>query len=107
MAEVEVEWKEAEIQRARALQQQLGCPRDVPGRFQHSMLLPDVGWSRWISAATEKRPSALEGPLITTPPTAFCPHSERQQAEIRPTSIEVVWPVMAGIGVRGLSSTIL
>ncbi|GBN14652.1 hypothetical protein AVEN_214706-1 [Araneus ventricosus] len=41
-------------------------------------------------------------PLMTTRPTAFSPHSEQQPDEIRPTSIEVVWPVTAGLGVRGL-----
>ncbi|GBM75709.1 hypothetical protein AVEN_36104-1 [Araneus ventricosus] len=30
------------------------------------------------------------------------PHSEQQPAEIRPTNIEVVLPVTAGLGVRGL-----
>ncbi|GBL72727.1 hypothetical protein AVEN_145677-1 [Araneus ventricosus] len=32
------------------------------------------------------------------------PLSEQQPAEIRPTSIEVAWPVMAGLGVRVLTS---
>ncbi|GBN27473.1 hypothetical protein AVEN_226453-1 [Araneus ventricosus] len=35
----------------------------------------------------------LRVPLMTTCPTAFSPHSEQQPAEIRPTSMEVVWPV--------------
>ncbi|GBL80265.1 Dopamine D2-like receptor [Araneus ventricosus] len=39
-------------------------------------------------------------PLLTTRPTAFSPLSEQQPAEIRPTSIEVTWPVTAGLGVN-------
>ncbi|GBM49449.1 hypothetical protein AVEN_51441-1 [Araneus ventricosus] len=31
------------------------------------------------------------------------PLSEQQPAEIRPTSIEVAWPVMGGLGVRVLT----
>ncbi|GBN89762.1 hypothetical protein AVEN_184233-1 [Araneus ventricosus] len=46
----------------------------------------------------------LRVPLRTTLPTAFSPLSEQQPAEIRPTSIEVAWPVTAGLGVRVLKS---
>ncbi|GBN13484.1 hypothetical protein AVEN_208212-1 [Araneus ventricosus] len=46
--------------------------------------------------------SPLRAPLMTTCPTAFSPLSEQQPAEIRPTSIEVAWPVVAGLGVRVL-----
>ncbi|GBO11904.1 Retrovirus-related Pol polyprotein from transposon 297 [Araneus ventricosus] len=46
--------------------------------------------------------SPLRVPLMTTRPTAFSPLSEQQPAEIRPTSIEVAWPVTAGLGVRVL-----
>ncbi|GBM64043.1 hypothetical protein AVEN_132849-1 [Araneus ventricosus] len=44
-------------------------------------------------------------PLLTTRPTAFSPLSEQQPAEIRPTSVEVTWPVTAGLGVKVLSNT--
>ncbi|GBN29085.1 hypothetical protein AVEN_36736-1 [Araneus ventricosus] len=47
--------------------------------------------------------SPLRVPLVTTHPTAFSPLSEQQPAEIRPTSIEVAWPVTAGLGVRVLN----
>ncbi|GBM38414.1 hypothetical protein AVEN_260802-1 [Araneus ventricosus] len=43
-------------------------------------------------------------PLMTTHPTAFSLLSEQQPAENRPTSIEVAWPVTAGLGVRVLTS---
>ncbi|GBM25644.1 hypothetical protein AVEN_82760-1 [Araneus ventricosus] len=46
--------------------------------------------------------SPLRVPLMTTRPTAFSPLSEQQPAEIRPTSIEVAWPITAGLGVRVL-----
>ncbi|GBM04685.1 hypothetical protein AVEN_44825-1 [Araneus ventricosus] len=39
--------------------------------------------------------------------TAFFPVSEQKPAEIRPTSIEVAWPVSAGLGVRVLSRVTL
>ncbi|GBN40259.1 hypothetical protein AVEN_25677-1 [Araneus ventricosus] len=41
--------------------------------------------------------SPLKVPFMTTRPTAFSPLSEQQPAEIRPTSIEVAWPVTAGL----------
>ncbi|GBL94637.1 hypothetical protein AVEN_83959-1 [Araneus ventricosus] len=41
-------------------------------------------------------------PKMTTCPTAFPPHSELQPAEMRPTSVEVAWPLTAGLGVREL-----
>ncbi|GBM44787.1 hypothetical protein AVEN_148290-1 [Araneus ventricosus] len=44
----------------------------------------------------------LRVPLMTTHPTAFSPLLEQQPAEIRPSSIEVAWPVTAGLGVRVL-----
>ncbi|GBN54562.1 hypothetical protein AVEN_2867-1 [Araneus ventricosus] len=44
--------------------------------------------------------SPLWVPLMTTRPTVFSPLSQQQPAEIRPTSIEVAWPVTAGLGVR-------
>ncbi|GBM36367.1 hypothetical protein AVEN_176062-1 [Araneus ventricosus] len=44
--------------------------------------------------------SPLKVPLKTTRPTAFSPLSEQLPVEIRPTSIEVAWPVTAGLGVR-------
>ncbi|GBM99980.1 hypothetical protein AVEN_187273-1 [Araneus ventricosus] len=44
--------------------------------------------------------SPLRVPLMTTRPTAFSPLSEQQPVEIRPTAMEVAWPVMAGLGVR-------
>ncbi|GBN32599.1 hypothetical protein AVEN_1726-1 [Araneus ventricosus] len=47
--------------------------------------------------------SSLRVPLMTTLSTAFS-LSEQQPAEIRPTSIEVAWPVSAGLGVRVLTS---
>ncbi|GBN15749.1 hypothetical protein AVEN_139064-1 [Araneus ventricosus] len=40
---------------------------------------------------------------MTTRSTAFSPISEKQPAEIRPTSIEVAWPVTAGLEVRVLN----
>ncbi|GBN51872.1 hypothetical protein AVEN_120156-1 [Araneus ventricosus] len=46
--------------------------------------------------------SPLRVPLMTTRPTAFSALSEQQPAEIRPNSIEVAWPVTAGLGVRVL-----
>ncbi|GBN57926.1 hypothetical protein AVEN_250380-1 [Araneus ventricosus] len=46
--------------------------------------------------------SPLRVPLMTTRPTAFSLLSEQQPAEIRPTSIEVAWPVTGGLGVRVL-----
>ncbi|GBM44409.1 hypothetical protein AVEN_128270-1 [Araneus ventricosus] len=36
-------------------------------------------------------------------PNCFLPLSEQQPAEIRPTSIEVAWPLTAGLGVRVLN----
>ncbi|GBN60241.1 hypothetical protein AVEN_159998-1, partial [Araneus ventricosus] len=44
--------------------------------------------------------------LVTTHPTSFTPNSEEQPAEIRSTSIEVVWQVTFGLGVRGLRNLI-
>ncbi|GBL89381.1 hypothetical protein AVEN_225896-1 [Araneus ventricosus] len=45
-----------------------------------------------------------KGPFImTTHPTAFSPLSEQEPAEIRPTSIDVAWPVTADLGVRVLN----
>ncbi|GBM30636.1 hypothetical protein AVEN_18325-1 [Araneus ventricosus] len=42
--------------------------------------------------------------LMTTRPTAFSPPlSQQQPPEIRLTSIEVEWPVTAGLGVRVLN----
>ncbi|GBN41606.1 hypothetical protein AVEN_103653-1 [Araneus ventricosus] len=46
--------------------------------------------------------SPLRVLLMTTRPTAFSSLSEQQPAENRPTSIEVAWTVMAGLGVRVL-----
>ncbi|GBL93460.1 hypothetical protein AVEN_59664-1 [Araneus ventricosus] len=43
-------------------------------------------------------------PLMTTRSTAFSPLSKQQPAEICPTSIEIAWPVTAGLGVRVLIS---
>ncbi|GBO45212.1 hypothetical protein AVEN_171860-1 [Araneus ventricosus] len=48
-----------------------------------------------------------KGPFNDTRPTAFSPLSEQQPAEIRPTSVEVSWPVMAGLGVRVLRNLFL
>ncbi|GBM68391.1 hypothetical protein AVEN_210463-1 [Araneus ventricosus] len=48
--------------------------------------------------------SKLRFPLKTTCLTAFSPLSEQQPSEIRPTSIEVAWPVTAGLGVKVLKS---
>ncbi|GBN85129.1 hypothetical protein AVEN_27673-1 [Araneus ventricosus] len=45
--------------------------------------------------------SPLRAPLMITRPT-ISPLSEQQPAEIRPTSIEVAWPVTAGLGVKVL-----
>ncbi|GBM32765.1 hypothetical protein AVEN_83734-1 [Araneus ventricosus] len=63
----------------------------------------------WMMGDVNGRPFIsylyLKGPLMTTPPTAFLPHSEQQPAEIRPNSIDVVWPVTTGLGVRGLLLT--
>ncbi|GBM71403.1 hypothetical protein AVEN_177011-1 [Araneus ventricosus] len=39
---------------------------------------------------------------MTTRATAFFLLSEKQPADIRPTSIQVAWPVTAGLSVRGL-----
>ncbi|GBN19410.1 hypothetical protein AVEN_138153-1 [Araneus ventricosus] len=47
--------------------------------------------------------SLLRVPSMSTLPTAFSPLSEQQPAEIRPTNIEVAWPVTADLGVRVLS----
>ncbi|GBM24423.1 hypothetical protein AVEN_76153-1 [Araneus ventricosus] len=47
--------------------------------------------------------SPLRVPLMTTLPTAFSPLLEQQPTEICPTSIEVAWPVTAGLGVRVLN----
>ncbi|GBM85595.1 hypothetical protein AVEN_38367-1 [Araneus ventricosus] len=47
--------------------------------------------------------SSLRVPLMTIHSSAFS-LSEQQPAEIRPSSIEVAWPVTAGLGVRGLRS---
>ncbi|GBM98565.1 hypothetical protein AVEN_15275-1 [Araneus ventricosus] len=46
--------------------------------------------------------SPLRFPLMTTRSTAFSLLSEQQQAEIRPTSIELAWSVTGGLGVRVL-----
>ncbi|GBM78928.1 hypothetical protein AVEN_26726-1 [Araneus ventricosus] len=46
--------------------------------------------------------SPLRVPSMTTRPTAFSPLSEQQPPTIRPTSIEVAWPVTGGLGVRVL-----
>ncbi|GBM72970.1 hypothetical protein AVEN_186735-1 [Araneus ventricosus] len=43
-----------------------------------------------------------KGPFNDHSPNCLLPLSEQQHAEIRPTSIEVAWPVTAGLGVRGL-----
>ncbi|GBL54494.1 Transposable element Tcb1 transposase [Araneus ventricosus] len=51
--------------------------------------------------------SPLRFRLMTTRPAAFSPLSEQQPAEIRPTSIEVAWPVTAGLGVRVLKGRII
>ncbi|GBO30320.1 hypothetical protein AVEN_16461-1 [Araneus ventricosus] len=45
-------------------------------------------------------------PFNNHSPNCLPPLSEEQPAEIRPTSIEVVWPVTAGIGVRVIMATI-
>ncbi|GBM33893.1 hypothetical protein AVEN_5934-1 [Araneus ventricosus] len=47
--------------------------------------------------------SPLRVSLMTTRPTVFSPISEQQLAEIRPTSVEVPWPVTAALGVRVLT----
>ncbi|GBM46800.1 hypothetical protein AVEN_40009-1 [Araneus ventricosus] len=47
--------------------------------------------------------SPLRIPLMTTRQTAFYPFSEQQLIEIRPTSMEIAWPVTAGLGVRVLN----
>ncbi|GBL90749.1 Histone-lysine N-methyltransferase SETMAR [Araneus ventricosus] len=47
--------------------------------------------------------SPLRFLLMTTRSTAFSLLSKQQQAEIRPTSIEVAWPVTGGLGVRVLN----
>ncbi|GBM68988.1 hypothetical protein AVEN_158811-1 [Araneus ventricosus] len=47
--------------------------------------------------------SHLSPPFKDHSPNCLLPHSEQQPAEIRPTSIEVAWPVTAGLGVRGLT----
>ncbi|GBM96454.1 hypothetical protein AVEN_150020-1 [Araneus ventricosus] len=43
-----------------------------------------------------------KGPFNDHSPTAFSPLSEQQPAAIRPTSIEVAWPVTSGLGIRVL-----
>ncbi|GBN22105.1 hypothetical protein AVEN_123118-1 [Araneus ventricosus] len=48
----------------------------------------------------------LRLPLMATRPTAFSLFSEQQPSEIRPTSIEVAWPVTAGLGVRVLKCAV-
>ncbi|GBO40430.1 hypothetical protein AVEN_26795-1 [Araneus ventricosus] len=47
--------------------------------------------------------SPLRVPLMTTRPTAFSPLSKKKPADIRPTSIEVAWPITAGLGVKVLN----
>ncbi|GBM40614.1 hypothetical protein AVEN_27199-1 [Araneus ventricosus] len=61
--------------------------------------------SLWVVENMNGRPliSPLRVPLMTTRPTAFSPISEKQPAKIRLTSIEVAWPVTAGLGVKVLS----
>ncbi|GBM55253.1 hypothetical protein AVEN_168395-1 [Araneus ventricosus] len=49
--------------------------------------------------------SPLRVPLMTTRPTAFSPLSEQQPAEIRPTTVEIVWPVKGGLVVRVLMTS--
>ncbi|GBN43308.1 hypothetical protein AVEN_89928-1 [Araneus ventricosus] len=60
----------------------------------------------WVLGDANGRPfiSYLypKGSLNDHSPNCLLPHSEQQPAEIRPISIEVVWPVTAGLGVRGL-----
>ncbi|GBO33960.1 hypothetical protein AVEN_27086-1 [Araneus ventricosus] len=46
--------------------------------------------------------STQRSPLMTT---VYSHHSEQQAAETRLTSIEVIWPVTAGLGVRRLNHT--
>ncbi|GBM49142.1 hypothetical protein AVEN_41008-1, partial [Araneus ventricosus] len=43
------------------------------------------------------------GPFNDHSPNCLLPLLEQQPAEIRPTSIEVAWPVTAGLGVRVLN----
>ncbi|GBN19384.1 hypothetical protein AVEN_120680-1 [Araneus ventricosus] len=49
--------------------------------------------------------SPLRLPLNTTRPATFSTLSEQQPAKIRPTGMEVAWPVTAGLGVRVLKNT--
>ncbi|GBN40750.1 hypothetical protein AVEN_218917-1 [Araneus ventricosus] len=46
--------------------------------------------------------SPLRVLLMTIRSTAFSPLSEQQPAEIRPSSMEVAWPITAGLGVKVL-----
>ncbi|GBO37392.1 hypothetical protein AVEN_181921-1 [Araneus ventricosus] len=46
---------------------------------------------------------SLKGPFNDYSPNCLLPLSEQQPAEIRPTSLEGAWPVMASLGVRVLN----
>ncbi|GBN82200.1 hypothetical protein AVEN_94237-1 [Araneus ventricosus] len=48
-----------------------------------------------------------KGPFNDHSPSCLLPLSEQQPAEIRPTSIEVAWPVTAGLGVRVLKEWVV
>ncbi|GBO35140.1 hypothetical protein AVEN_69897-1 [Araneus ventricosus] len=41
-------------------------------------------------------------PIMTTRPAAFSPFRKSKPPEIRPSIIEVAWPVTAGLGVKVL-----
>ncbi|GBM36115.1 hypothetical protein AVEN_179111-1 [Araneus ventricosus] len=49
---------------------------------------------------------SLNCPFNDHSPNCLSPLTEQQPAEIRPTSIEVAWPVTAGLVVRVLTETI-
>ncbi|GBN18267.1 hypothetical protein AVEN_187153-1 [Araneus ventricosus] len=65
----------------------------------------------WVVGDVNGRPfiSYLypKGALNNHSPSCLLPHSEQQPAEILPTIIEVVWPVTAGLGVRGLRKSVV
>ncbi|GBM64412.1 hypothetical protein AVEN_52535-1 [Araneus ventricosus] len=64
--------------------------------FSSLCVVGDMNGGPFISHLSPK------GPFNATRPTAFSPLSEQQPAKIRPISIEVAWPVTAGLGVKVL-----
>ncbi|GBM46842.1 hypothetical protein AVEN_112190-1 [Araneus ventricosus] len=61
------------------------------------LLVGDMNGRPFISHVSPK------GPFKDHSSNCLLPLSEQQPAEIRPTTIEVAWPVTAGLGVRSLT----